>query len=42
MDTGSGSGQIILPDYNPLHGGLMLLGLAFLFCTPMLVSPRVR
>jgi len=32
----------ILSDYNPLHGGLMLLGLAFLFCTPMLVSPRTR
>jgi hypothetical protein len=26
----------ILSDYNPLHGGLMLLGLAFMFVTPML------
>ena len=26
----------ILSDYNPMHGGLMLLGLAFMFVTPML------
>jgi hypothetical protein len=26
----------ILSDYNPVHGGLMLLGLAFMFVTPML------
>ena len=32
----------ILSDYNPLHGGLMLLGLAFMFCTPMLVKARIR
>jgi hypothetical protein len=32
----------ILADYNPLHGGLMFLGLAFMFCTPMLVKPRLR
>jgi peptidoglycan/LPS O-acetylase OafA/YrhL len=32
----------ILSDYNPLHGGLMLLGLAFMFCIPMLVRPRTR
>ena len=38
----SASWNRILSDYNPLHGGLMLLGLAFLFCTPMLVSPRTR
>lgn len=32
----------ILADYNPLQGGLMLLGLAFMFCTPMLVKARLR
>lgn len=32
----------ILADYNPLQGGLMLLGLAFMFCTPMLVKARIR
>ena len=32
----------ILSDYNPLHGGLMLLGLAFMFCTPMLIKTRLR
>jgi hypothetical protein len=26
----------ILSDYNLLHGGLLLLGLAFMFVTPML------
>jgi hypothetical protein len=30
----------ILSDYNPLQGGLMLLGLAFMFFTPMLVRTR--
>jgi len=25
-------------DYNPAQGGLMLLGLAFMFVTPMLVA----
>jgi len=33
--TGAGWSRI-LSDYNPLHGGLMLLGLAFMFVTPML------
>jgi hypothetical protein len=32
----------ILADYNPARGGLMLLGLAFMFCTPMLVKARTR
>jgi hypothetical protein len=32
----SASWSRILSDYNPLHGGLMLLGLAFMFVTPML------
>ena len=32
----------ILADYNPARGGLMLLGLAFMFCTPMFVKARVR
>jgi hypothetical protein len=32
----------ILDDYNPARGGLMLLGLAFMFCTPMLVRRRIR
>jgi hypothetical protein len=32
----------ILADYNPVRGGLMLLGLAFMFCTPMLVKARIR
>lgn len=32
----------ILSDYNPLHGGLMLLGLAFMFCIPMLLRPGTR
>jgi hypothetical protein len=27
----------LLDDYNPARGGLMLLGLAFMFVTPMLV-----
>jgi hypothetical protein len=31
----------ILSDYNPLHGGLMLLGLAFMFITPWLTR-RLR
>ncbi|MEO8018240.1 MAG: hypothetical protein ABI769_10530 [Pseudomonadota bacterium] len=31
----------ILSDYNPMHGGLMLLGLAFMFCTPWLTR-RIR
>jgi hypothetical protein len=26
----------ILSDYNPAHGGFMLLGLAFMFITPWL------
>ena len=26
----------VFSDYNPLHGGLLLLGLAFMFLTPML------
>jgi hypothetical protein len=30
----------MLSDYDPLQGGLMLLGLAFMFCTPMLVKGR--
>jgi hypothetical protein len=30
----------LLADYDPARGGLMLLGLAFLFVTPMLVAPR--
>jgi len=28
----------LLADYNPARGGLMLLGLAFMFITPMLVA----
>jgi hypothetical protein len=32
----------ILSDYDPARGGLMLLGLAFMFCTPMLVKARTR
>ena len=32
----------LLADYNPLQGGLMLIGLAFMFCTPMLVKARLR
>jgi hypothetical protein len=32
----------ILADYDPARGGLMLLGLAFMFCTPMLVRRRIR
>jgi len=28
----------ILSDYNPLHGGFMLLGLAFMFATPWLTK----
>jgi hypothetical protein len=35
LATGAGWPRI-LSDYNPLHGGLMLLGLAFMFATPML------
>jgi len=31
----------ILSDYNPTHGGLMLLGLAFMFITPWLTR-RLR
>ena len=31
----------ILSDYNPAHGGFMLLGLAFLFITPWLTK-RLR
>ncbi|HEV7606748.1 MAG TPA: hypothetical protein VGO61_05390 [Steroidobacteraceae bacterium] len=31
----------ILSDYNPVHGGLMLLGLAFMFFTPWLTR-RIR
>jgi len=31
----------ILSDYNPAHGGLMLLGLAFMFITPWLTR-RLR
>ena len=31
----------ILSDYNPVHGGLMLLGLAFMFITPWLTR-RLR
>jgi len=32
----------ILADFDPSRGGLMLLGLAFMFCTPMLVKARIR
>ncbi|MEJ0086150.1 MAG: hypothetical protein WDO72_10735 [Pseudomonadota bacterium] len=33
----------LLSDYNPARGGLMLLGLAFMFVTPMLVArPHLR
>jgi hypothetical protein len=32
----------ILADYNPARGGLMLLGLAFMFCTPLLTKARTR
>jgi hypothetical protein len=32
----------ILADYNPARGGLMLLGLAFMFCTPLLIGARIR
>jgi hypothetical protein len=31
----------IFSDYNPMRGGLMLLGLAFMFCTPWLTR-RIR
>jgi hypothetical protein len=31
----------LLSDYNPADGGLMLLGLAFMFATPMLVARRL-
>jgi hypothetical protein len=31
----------ILSDYNPAHGGFMLLGLAFMFITPWLTK-RLR
>jgi hypothetical protein len=31
----------ILSDYNPVHGGFMLLGLAFMFITPWLTR-RLR
>jgi hypothetical protein len=30
----------LLADYDPARGGLMLLGLAFMFVTPMLVAPH--
>jgi hypothetical protein len=32
----------LLADFNPVRGGLMLPGLAFMFCTPMLVKARIR
>jgi hypothetical protein len=31
-----------MADLDPTRGGLMLLGLAFMFVTPMLVARRVR
>jgi hypothetical protein len=32
----------LLADYNPVRGGLMVLGLAFMFVTPMLVARPIR
>ena len=32
----------ILADYDPTHGGLMLLGLAFMFATPWLTRFRLK
>lgn len=34
------SWQNLLSNYNPAHGGYMLLGLAVMFVAPWLVAPR--